>query len=416
MALGDFLHIIDAQLAPVGDALAEEFVATVDIGVEITHLLLVEGAGYRTEGAVLVGLHFVEAHAQLVLEQSAKVGEHAEDADTAGEGGRLGNNPVAAATDVVAARGCHAAHRHHDGLLLLEHLHLVPDLLRGVGAAAAAVHAQHHGFHVVVVGEFLKVLAHYLRIDHVALAHGVAGAAIDDVAVGVIDGNLVTVVVVSLHAGHVGEAQLADVVIASDFQQFLHLVFHLVGIEHAIDHFLGNEGLGVVESDEIVGIDVERVDGNLTAGGDLLEYVLPNAVDIGGDLLAVGVAHVVGSEDFRGALIGAHLGELHLYAKLGHQVLQKVGLRGYAMPVQHAFGVDIHLVGHRCQIIGGLGITVAIGDNPLAAFLEFGEGAADGLQRGIGVGGEHAGLDVDALDVVVVLGFLDGTEHIVETY
>ena len=86
------------------------------------------------------------------------------------------------------------------------------------------------------------------------------------------------------------------------------------------------------------------------------------------------------------------------------------------MPVQHAFGVDIHLVGHRCQIIGGLGITVAIGDNPLAAFLEFGEGTADGLQRGIGVGGEHAGLDVDALDVVVVLGFLDGTEHIVETY
>ena len=60
MTLCHGLHGIDAKLAAVGNTLAEQFVAALDICVQVTHLFLVEGARHGAEGTVLVGLHLVE--------------------------------------------------------------------------------------------------------------------------------------------------------------------------------------------------------------------------------------------------------------------------------------------------------------------------------------------------------------------
>ena len=107
---------------------------------------------------MLVGLHLVELDAELVGQQSAEVGEHAEDADRTCDGSGLGNDVGGRSADVVTTGGCIAAHRNDDGLLGLELCHSVVDLLRSVCRTAGGVDAQHDGFHVVILGQLVQVL------------------------------------------------------------------------------------------------------------------------------------------------------------------------------------------------------------------------------------------------------------------
>ena len=127
-------------------------------------------------------------------------------------------------------------------------------------------------------------------------------------------------------------------------------------------------------------------------------------------------SHSVGGKHFGCALVGSHLRELHFYAHLGQEVLQEHGLRGHSVNVNHALRVDKYLVAYAGQIVFGSSVGVAIADNPFSGLLKFGQRAADGLQRGIRVGRETVGLQIDALDFVVVLSFLDGAENLVESY
>ena len=57
---------------------------------------------------------------------------------------------------------------------------------------------------------------------------------VHDVAIGIVYGNLLTVVLL-LHKLHVADADLADALVLVNLEQFLHLGFHLIVIEQAVD-------------------------------------------------------------------------------------------------------------------------------------------------------------------------------------
>ena len=85
------------------------------------------------------------------------------------------------------------------------------------------------------------------------------------------------------------------------------------------------------------------------------------------------------------------------------------------MPVNQSFGIDHDLVSHRAEPIACLGVLVAVSHNPLAALLELHELVAQSLHRCHSVGSEHASLDVDTLDILVVLGLIHSLEHLVKS-
>ena len=58
--------------------------------------------------------------------------------------------------------------------------------------------------------------------------HQTTATAVHDVAIGVIDGNLLAFVLLFLDVAHVGQTQLVDSLVVTDFQHFLHFALHLV--------------------------------------------------------------------------------------------------------------------------------------------------------------------------------------------
>ena len=403
-------------MATVGYALTEEVVATTDILFEQCHFLRIERTSHCAESSVLVSLHLVELHAQLFSEQSAEVGEHAEDANGAGDGCRLGDNVVGSAADVIAARGSIATHGDNDGLFGFEVGDGSPDLLRGIGRTARRVDAQHDSLHVVVVRQFLQILADGIGHDVVFGIRQAASLGVDDFAVGIIDGNLFALVFLAFHTFHISQCQLLDVVFLVNLQHLLDFAFHLVGIDQLVDHLHLDVVLGFSQRYESVGIGIQRIDGNLTAVGDFFQHDLPDAVDVGRHLFTVGLAHAVGSHHFGCALVFAHLAKLIFHAKLGQKVLHEIRRRGQSVPVNHAVRVQENLVGDTTYIIGGLLVGVGIGHNPLAALLEVEQGLADGVRRSRSVRREQAGLDVNTLDFFFVLSFFNGFQQLVQSH
>ena len=79
-----------------------------------------------------MGFHHVGGDIQL-LEQSSHVGEHTKDTDRAGQGVRLSYDLIGCARDVITTRSRHVTHRNHHRLLLLQSLHLFPDLIGDIG-------------------------------------------------------------------------------------------------------------------------------------------------------------------------------------------------------------------------------------------------------------------------------------------
>ena len=162
--------MLDLHLSAVGYAFEEEGIAAIDITLQYSLLVCIHRAGAAAECGVLVGLYLVKLYAQLLCEQLASVWDDAEDSDTSGECSRLSHNPVGVAAHVVATRCGHSTHRYYHWFLLLEHLYLVPHLLRGISAAASRVDAQYNGFDIFVVGKFLQVFAHVGGYDVVVVA------------------------------------------------------------------------------------------------------------------------------------------------------------------------------------------------------------------------------------------------------
>ena len=86
------------------------------------------------------------------------------------------------------------------------------------------------------------------------------------------------------------------------------------------------------------------------------------------------------------------------------------------MPVDLTRGVNPDLVGSTADIVGTLPILVAIGYNPFPALLEVEQGFAKSMARSGRVNLKHASFYIDAFNVVVLLGFLDGGDDVVETH
>ena len=83
------------------------------------------------------------------------------------------------------------------------------------------------------------------------------------------------------------------------------------------------------------------------------------------------------------------------------------------MPVQRTYGVEHHLVGHRAEVVGALHVVVGVSVYLLARCLEVCQRTAQLLHRG-GVGTKSTALQPDGFYVIVLLGHLDGLEHLVE--
>ena len=124
-------HAVDAILvhtAAFGATGQEEVVAIVYILLHQGLFVGCHRTGYIAKVSHAVGLDKVIVQAQLILQQSLHVGNHAKDADGTGEGGWFGYDGIGVAGDVVATRGGIVAHADDDRLLLLELLQGVPDL------------------------------------------------------------------------------------------------------------------------------------------------------------------------------------------------------------------------------------------------------------------------------------------------
>ena len=195
------------------------------------------------------------------------------------------------------------------------------------------------------------------------------GRLVYDVAIGIIYGNLLAIILL-LHELHVADADLADALVLVNLEQLLHLGFHLVVIEQAVDELQLLQGFGTFEHHQTVGIGIQRVYRDLTAIADGFHHIAPEAIDVSLCLLAVGVAHAVLGIHFSCTLIFSHLDDLHLDAHLGQQILHEHRLGGNAVPVDFTVGIQPNLVGNGAEVVGALRVGVAIGYNPLARLLE----------------------------------------------
>ena len=92
-----------------------------------------------------------------------------------------------------------------------------------------------------------------------------AATAVHNVAVSIIDGNLLTLVFRFLHVAHVGQAQLVDWLIVANLQHLLHLALYLVGINQFVYQLVSHIVLRVGEGNHIIGILVQHLHTNLAA-------------------------------------------------------------------------------------------------------------------------------------------------------
>ena len=348
------MNLLFRHAAAVGHDAEEGVVATIYVALHVANLLtvLLGKDEVRLVVAVLVGGDAIPRHAKLIGNQRAVVGNESEDADGARDGRRLGHDVVGRCADHIAARGCQSAHRHYDGLLLLQHLQCVPYLLRGNGAAARRVDTQHDGLHLLVVSQLLQVFYHRRANDGV-LAHEAAGHLVDDFAVGIVDGNLLALLLLlRRQADHVGEHHLLHILILSDAQLALDERTDAVGVHVAVDevrlHVVVHVGK---DHDAVVGQLVQGFGRHAAAVGHIVEHVLPDALLVGRALFAVIVAHVLARHLLHGALIFAHAGSLILHAQLLVEPRQVVALAAQTLEVNHARFVEEHAVGHRCHVV-----------------------------------------------------------------
>ena len=410
--MGNFINLFGRHFASVGHALQEQAVTAVHIILHGSRFSCVEAASHGSEIRRNIGFHHVEVQTEFVGQQFRGIGHHAKNADTASKRGFVGHNVVGTARQVVTARSSHAAHRHYHRLFSLELLHGAPHLFRGVCAAAARIDTEHHGFHALVFGQFVKV-AHYLRAHNFALGaiQRALGRNIHNSSFGIVNGN-----VVARRSRHIEFCQFGGrykvyLVLLAEFLQF---GAHLVDIGQFVHHFQTHIVVGFGKRHIAVGKSVQAVGRNFARSRHILTEVLPNVADKRLNLLAVRFAHFGQDIGFNGALECAHFEHLHFHAHLFHQVGKENGLRSDTVPIEHTAGVQPHFVGSRSQIVRALSVLVGISHNKLFALFKVDQCLTEFFERGK-VGAEQSAFEVDALDFIVGLGHFNGFEQIVES-
>ena len=293
----------------------------------------------------------------------------------------------------------------------------MPYLLRGHGTAARRVHADDHGFHILVLGQLVQVLHHFTAYDGMFRGEGTE-LLVDDFAVGIVDGNLVALVLLlRLHVDHVAQRELVDVVVIVYAQLVLDHFLDLLGIHHAVDE----AGLDVVVgigkgNDAVAGQLVQLLGRHLSAVGHVLQHLLPDALEEHGALLAVGLAHVLAGDALHRALVFSNARTLIFHANLLVESCHIHALATQSAEVYHARLVQEHRVGCRGHVIALLHVLVGKGNDPLAALLEVNECVANLLGRGGCVERGCTALYVYALDLFLVLGLADRGDDVVEAH
>ena len=156
----------------------------------------------------------------------------------------------------------------------------------------------------------------------------------------------------------------------------------LLRIQYLVDQLRGDIILRHRQHhDTIVGQLVQLFRIHLTALSNLLQPVLPDAIQISCTLFTVVVTHSRQCILFHGTLVLADLSHQVLDTQFIVQTLIVLSLAAKTFEVHHTFGIQEDTVSHTGYIIGCLHILVGVGHNPLTALLEVLQGVAQLLSR-----------------------------------
>ena len=198
------------------------------------------------------------------------------------------------------------------------------------------------------------------------------GLAIYNIAVGKVDGNLLSVILfLRFDIEHVRDGQLWNVIILVQFQTTLDFGLDLLG-EHDLVYEFSLDVVLVFGKghDAVVGQLVQVFSLHLAPLSHLLQPVVPDTIQISLPLFTVIIAHARQRIALHITLIFTDFGHLVLDAEFVVESLHVFTFATKSLEVDHAMIVQVDLVGHGSHIIGSLHILVGVGNNPFAALLK----------------------------------------------
>ena len=293
------------------------------------------------------------------------------------------------------------------------------DLFRSNSTTTTRIDAEDNGLHVIVVGQFAKVFSRALADNVMAAArHVVKSLVVNDGTIGIIDGNLLSLLVfVSLYVEHVGERQLRNLVILVKFQTVLDFCFDFLWEHHLVDELGLDIVLGIGKHDDaVVGQLVEVLGLYFATLCHLLEPVVPYPVQVGGALFAVVFAHACLGVALHITLILSDLGSLVLDAQFVVESFHIFTLAAESRKIDHALTIEVDLVGNGSHVVAALHILIGVGYDPLATFLEVLQRITQLLGCSWRVEAGDTAFQVDSLNIVIILGLADTADEIVETH
>ena len=291
--------------------------------------------------------------------QFLNVGHSAEDSDRTGQGSRLGVDVIRCTGDIVSARCCIIAHRHHYRQTFgLQRLHAVPDLLACVSTATRAVHAEHNSLDLIVLGDGFDLL------DSLFGCYTVVGGIGLDVTLGVEHGYAVLQLGFrALNLCELGGAH--KLVIFRTAHHTQHLV-HLFAVDERVSQVVCNVLLSLLQTHVLVSIAVQIGLADAARCADSCAILVPYTLQVKHCLLLVGLGHRGAEQRLHGALERADLHYLHLHADLLHQAGEVHLLSRQTSPRDVRRGVDVHFVSHGSNVVVRARIVVRVGNDPLS--------------------------------------------------
>ena len=146
----------------------------------------------------------------------------------------------------------------------------------------------------------------------------------------------------------------------------LECFFHVAQVSELVCEFVLDVGFCLTKNGCRICEGIESVHFELSALGNILEHIVPDAAQIAHHLLAVRITHLCVDEGFYCALVGSDLEDLHLHAEFLHQAGVEDGLARHSAPVNRPDRIEVDLVCNGAQIVGCARIIIAVSHNPFA--------------------------------------------------
>ncbi len=347
---------------------------------------------------------------------------HAEDADRAGDGVRLGDDAVGIHRYPVTAAGGHVAHRHHHrDAGCAGQLHLATDLLGGEHLAAGGIDPQHQRPGLAVLacradqggGGFAADRTGRLpAAGDLALGHHHRHAGREQVAL-------------ARHPGDVaGQTHLADAV-ALRIGRHTFLAQHrdqLGAGGQTIDQMLVQRQLREVALGagdglrQVVDVGAQRGGIQLAQRGHFAEVAVPQPVHPVAVGLLGGRRGVVENVGLGRTLELADTEQVHVDAELVQQVLVEQPVVGQPGDHHAALRIDQHPIGMRRQVVLALIQVDRPRDHRLARSAEAIQRRAHLAQRGKAAALQVARQQQDARDALVLRRGVDRADQIAQLH